>query len=180
MEPDRNSVGADAEDLGDLFIAQPFPSDETQQLLIVRAEPIEGRERRSRGLRRLSADAPRRLETGRKAGAAIVPATLICERPTRDRVQPRQRGVQFGRYVATAPGNGERLGGRILGIRRGQGAAEAIGEDLTVMTLEQLLIPRVIGGHVPAAKATMARHIDGETSQANAKLPDPRVLRSVI
>ena len=136
MEPNRDSIGADAENLCDLFITQPFPCDEPKQLLIVRAQPLKGRERCSGGLSRLSADAMSRLQSGREEGAAIVPAALVGERPTRDRVQPRELCVQLVREVAAAPGNGEGLGGRILGIRQGPGAAQAIGEDLPVMTLE--------------------------------------------
>ena len=41
MEPDRNGVGADAEDLGDLVMAELLPRDETQQLLVVWPKAFE-------------------------------------------------------------------------------------------------------------------------------------------
>ena len=137
MEADGDGIGGDAEHRGDLLIPQFLPRDEAQDLL------VGGRQRRQRGecgsvlalpgmhRGRDVVDAEKRRESLPAAEASA----MVGEDPPRDGIEPRKRLV--GRDGADlAPGDGEGLGGHVLGISDSLGPPHRISEDVPLVRAE--------------------------------------------
>ena len=122
MKADRDGIRRDPEHRCDLLVAQLFPGDEPQELLVGRRERRQGDEHRpvevlagsDRGRDVLDAQ-----ERG-KSLAATAAAAMVGEHAPSDRVEPRER-LGIGDQVELAPGDGEGLGGDVLGIGKRPG-----------------------------------------------------------
>lgn len=143
MKADRDGIDADPQDDRDVRVAQLFPGDEAEELLVVRAEALERRHGRAATGRTIDNEglAPEAIE---EPDASVGPPPLIREDPSGDGVQPGE-AMFLGRSVTeAAPGHQEGLRGGLLRVGRVGRASEAEREDPALVGGVQTLEGRAI------------------------------------
>lgn len=138
MEADGGRVRRDPEDRRDLLVPQFLPRDEAQELLVGGREGRQGDEGGSvavlagvyRGGDVLDA------QEGRESLPPAVATAVVGQDASGDGVEPWKR--LLGRDgVDLAPGDGEGLGGDILGVGKRLRTAHGVGEDVPLVLREE-------------------------------------------
>jgi len=160
VEADRHRIRGDAEDFGDLLVAEFFPGDKAQQLLIRGRQRGQGDEGGSVVVV-AGAEGGRDVlhaQECRQSLATTVATAMVGEDAPGDGIEPRE--WLLGRDgVELAPGDREGLGGHVLGIGEGPGATHRVGEDGTLVLGEDRVEASELGtsGHGPGTDRSVAR-----------------------
>jgi hypothetical protein len=143
VKPNSGGVLRTPEDHPDLSMGQVLPNREPQDFVLVRRQP---RHRGKNGMECLAivydvvnAPAARTLKVQSLVQRVPSPlrAPLIRDRAAGDREEPRPDGLVRRRIVDPAPSNGEDIGDDLLGVSEITRATQGIGEDVSVLGLEE-------------------------------------------
>lgn len=166
MQSDGHGVGADPQHQPDTPVVELVPGHQPEQFLVVWAQAGQGHKRgslacsqgneRDRITRHLAA---KLLEEPRPA---LAPPSLIGNHPASDSQQPGQRVI--GNLVDLAPGDGECLSRRILGVGGRGGATQGVRQDPALMRFEQLVQAR--DSTVP--RESPGSHRDGDAPKGDS------------
>lgn len=136
IQTDRHRVRRDPQNDRDLRMTQFFPGNQAQQFLVIRAQARQG----SDGGSVLIVVADRTDHGGRLANAELQPRptvvrpTLVGEHSSSDGVQPGKNGVGWSRRIGEpAPGDEERLGDGVFGVRRLRHSSKGVRENGTAV-----------------------------------------------
>ena len=143
--PFRHRVFRYSKDLTDLPMRKTIPGDEPQELPISLAEGKKGladgilffptNDHHFGGFRGFGWQAPQTREEPAAAGSASI---LIADHAVCDRQQPGFCHVRVRNLIEASPGNGENLGGHVLGVGRVQ-ATDAVAKDIGVMPFKEII-----------------------------------------
>ncbi len=144
---DRAALGGQGEDLA-LALAQLDEGAEESVAAVDGLDRVE----------RVAAVARLVLEAEVEVAAAPARAPLVGDDPCGDRVEPWQRRI--GKALALAPGDRERLRGRVLGRLPAGDAAHREGEDVRVVVAEAALEALAPGILARARAVVGRRHLE--------------------